>query len=75
MDISRGAIAEGVELGIIRPNMRVFIVYESRTGRSQRISATIANINARRDRIELARPLSRAVPDLINLELAEEGER
>ena len=66
-ELDRGAIAERVEAGILRPNMRVFIAYESRTGRPQRVSATIADINARQDIIKLARPLSQAVPDLVNL--------
>ena len=47
--------------------MRVFIEYEARNGRLQRINATIASINARRDRLELARALSETVPDLVNL--------
>ena len=67
VDISRGAIADGVDQGILRANMRVFIEYEARNGRLQRINATIASINARRDRLELARALSETVPDLVNL--------
>jgi hypothetical protein len=67
LDLSRGMIAEGVTLGVLRSNMRVFIEYVGKTDKIQRISATIASINAKRDRIVLAKALSAAVPDLITL--------
>jgi hypothetical protein len=67
LDLSRGMIAEGVALGVLRSNMRVFIEYVGKTDKIQRISATIASINAKRDRIVLAKALSAAVPDLITL--------
>jgi len=67
LDMSKGAIGEGVKMGVLRANMRVWIDYETKDGRMQRINATIASINSRRDKIELRQALSKAIPKIVHL--------
>ncbi len=67
LDMSRGAISEGVKMGILRANMSVFIDYETKDGRMQRTNATIASINAKQDKIQLRKSLSKAIPKIVHL--------
>ena len=66
-EFDSGIIAEGVDMGLLRANKRAFIEWQTKSERTQRISATIASINAQQTKIILRQPLSKAVPDIVTL--------